>query len=585
MPNEPKNNMNKKNKKEPNSKSMPHYTAVAIIAVLGILAYYNSIIKGIFIWDDFSLVVNNQFIKDFSHLKGIFTTHLFHAGKAYSNFYRPLQSLSFMLDYHFWKLNPIGYHLVNVVMHILNAILVYFLVWFVSKRKDAGLFTGILFCIHTVLSGPVNYIAARADLLCTMFFLISMNLYVAYKESHMQRRPYLMYIGSLLAFLFALLSKEMAFVIPFVFLFYLACFSDEKVRLVKSRPALIWVFLIVIAIYGYLRATVLNFSAGNMIETTTAGIPLYNRLLTTSKVIMVYFKLLLMPIGLHTEWYIEPARSFMQNEVFLSVVGLFIIGCFSWFLYSTSRVKLFFLGWFFIWLLPYSNIYPLPYFMGEGSLYIPSIGLFALLSMYLSEMSRKSKIWLYAVVSVVIFLTGFYGFLTVKDSQKWFDSIKFWSQTVKYAPKSYKANLELGTAYAKNGDYKNAEPYLKRALELNPKDHATHNNLGNVYKLTGQLGKAEEEYKKAIQLNPEHANSYGNLANIYFRMEKYEEAVANYKKAIELNQYMPEFYMNLGLLYHKRGMMQEARDSFDKVLQIDPGNQKAQELLKSVDKQ
>jgi len=565
-----KNEMNRKIKKEIDRKFMPHYIPLAIIAIAGFIVYYNSIIKGIFIWDDNFLVINNPVIKDFSHIKDIFATHLFYGSRSYSNFYRPLQSLSFMVDYHFWKLNPLGYHLVNVAVHILNSIGAYFLVYLISKRKDVSLFTGLLFCVHTVLSGPAAYISARADLLSAFFFLISMILYVLYKEGYFKGYGFLIYLGSLSTFLLGLLSKEIAFVVPFVFLFYLFCFSNEKMRLEKSRRNLIWVFFIIIAIYGYLRFTVLSFTEGKLIETTTAAIPLYNRLLTTSKVIMVYLRILLFPVGLHIEWNIEPAMSFMQDEVFLSMVGLFIIGCFSYFLYKTSKVKFFFIGWFFVVLLPYCNIYPLAYFMGDGWLYIPSMGFFALLSMYLSDLSKRSKIWLYVVSIMFLFLIFFYSLLTIKKGEEWADPVKFWSQTVKFSPKSYKAHLELGVVLAKKGLYQDAEKEMQKALELNPRDYAGYSNMGNIYKIKGDFKKAEEAYKKSIELNPKHANSYSNLGNIYLQANRYDEAIDCYKKAIELNPYMADFYRNLSIAYKSKGMIQEGEASFKKAIELNP---------------
>jgi len=570
MPREFKNNMNRKIKKEINTKITPHYIVVIIIAIAGFIVYYNSIIKGIFIWDDNFLVINNPVIKDFSHIKDIFTTHLFYGGKAYSNFYRPLQSLSFMIDYHFWKFNPFGYHLINVITHILNSVMAYFLVYLISKKRDVSIFTGLLFCVHTVFSGPVNYISARADLLNTFFFLISMISYVLYKEGYFKGYGFLIYLSSLSTFLLALLSKEIACIVPLIFLFYLFCFSNEKMRLEKSRRNLIWVFFIIIAIYGYLRFTVLSFTEGKLIETTTAAIPLYNRLLTASKVIMVYLRILLIPTGLHIERYIEPARSFMQDEVFLSMVGLFIIGCFSYFFYKTSKIKFFFIGWFFIWLVPYSNIYPLPYFIGEGYLYIPSIGFFALVAMYLSELSKKSKIWLYVVNVMLFFLIVFYGSLTIKEAEKWSDPVKLWSNTAKYSPKSYKAHLELGVALAKKGLYQDAENQMQKALELNPRDYAGYNNIGNIYKVKGDFKKAEEAYKKAIELNPKNANSYSNLGNIYLQANRYDEAIDCYKKAIELNPYMANFYKNLSIAYKSKGMIQEGEASFKKAIELNP---------------
>jgi len=604
--------MQKTQKIQPVVKIIPHYLIAILISGIGLLAYHRSLFKGIFLFDDDALIVDNPLIKNFSYAKDLFTTHLFYGSGTYSNFYRPIQALSFMVDYKLWGLNPFGYHLVNILIHICAAICVYFFIYLISKKQDAALITGLLFCVHTVLSWPVNYVASRADLLSVFFILTAAISYVLYKE----RRNFLLFLSSLACFILAILSKEVAVVLPLILLLYLrCCFKRDRAR-EKESPNLIWIFFVIVIIYALLRATVLDFAKGKLLETTTGMIPLHIRLLTTSKVFMIYLRLLLLPTGLHMEWNIEPAVSFLQEEVFLSVAGLFIIAGFAWFLFKVSKLKFFAIAWFFVTLLPYSNIFPLNYFMGEGWLYMPSIGFLALIAMYLSELRKKSKASSALVTCVVIFLVIFYGVLTVKRADVWANPIKLYNEVLKYSPDNTKARINLGVLLAKSGSYEEAEKKYNEAIKLipndpgvhtnlgtvyankemydmaleefkkavatNPDDYVTHNNIGVIYKKKGDIENAMQEYKKALELNPLYPLTHNNIGNIYLESGRYDDAIESYKKAIDIDPYNASFYGNLGKAYRDKGMPDEAMESFKKALKLDPNNKEAMDGLNTI---
>ncbi len=611
-----KKRRNNKSKPQENSsaKALPHYIFILPIVIIGFLVYYKSLF-GSFVFDDKALIVDNPFIKNFGYLKDIFTTHLFKGSGVYSNFYRPIQSLSLMIDYHFWGMNPLGYHLTNVFLHIFNSLLVYSLVSTLTNKKEIGFTAGIIFSVHTVLSGPVNYIPARDNLLGTFFFLVSFVLYIRYFNAK-NRFGVLFLLGAFFSFLVSLLSREANFMVPILFLFYLYCFSGNKRNTEKRKPTLIWLFFIVLGIYSCLRFTLLDFTEGKLLETTTGMIPLHLRLFTTSKVLMIYLRLLLLPIGLHMEWNIAPAMSFVQDEVFLSLVGVAIIAIFAFYLFRASRLKFFFFGWFFILLFPYSNVFPLNYFMGEGWLYTPSIGLFALAAVYLYELSLKSKIWRCAVIFLVSSMVLFYGFLTFRRADVWADPIKLYTEVLRYSPNNTKARINLGVILAQAGDYdtalakyKEAAELLpddagvhaslgsvyagkkmydvafeefKQAIELNPKDYVVYNNLGILYKQKGNIRKAMEHYSKALEINPSYPLTYNNIANIYLETNQYDAAIRFYKKAITIDPNKAAFYANLGKAYKGKGMMNKAEEAFSQAVRLDPNHEEAAAMLRGL---
>jgi len=350
---------------------------------------------------------------------------------------------------------------------------------------------------------------------------------------------------------------------------------------------------------------VLNFSQGRLLETTTAPIPLYNRLLTTSKVIMIYFRLLLLPIGLHMEWNIEPARSLIQDEVFLSVGALIIVGIFAYFFSRTSKLKFFMISWFFITLLPYFNIFPLAYFMGEAWLYLPSAGFFALFAMYLYEIARRSKLWSYTVIGIVVSAILFYSILTIRRAGVWADPINLYAEVLKYSPNNTKARINLAAILQRKGldseaiskyteatslnpeettgyinlavlyfekkMYDEALEELKKVVALTPKDYVRYNDIGVCYRKKGDSKKAMEAYERALEINPEYSITYNNIGNVYRDLKQYDAAISSYKKAIELEPDKAVFYRNLGTVYKAKGMLEQASVAFEKAseLQLD----------------
>jgi len=588
----------KKEKKQSPERLIPHYLTLITIIIIGFIVYHNSLKCG-FVFDDNVLITDNPLIKNFSYIKDIFTTHLFHGSGVYSNFYRPIQSLSFMLDYHFWALEPAGYHIVNVLIHILNAIFVYYLIYLISKKQDIAIITSLLFCVHTVFSIGVYYISSRADLLAGFFFLISAILYILFQRKH--GRGLFLHILSLFCFALSLLSKEVGLILPFILLFYISCFRREQKKTEKNLQSFIWTFLLILAIYIFLRSTVFNFAKERLLETTTGQIPIHLRLLTASKAFMIVLRLLLVPIGLHMEWSIEPATSFFQDEFFLSVVGLTVVGIFAYFLSRTSRLKFFFIGWFLIALIPHANIFPLNYFLVEMWLYIPSIGFFALLATYLSELKSRSRFLSSAVNCTVIVMVIFYGFLTVKRADVWAEPVKLYTEILRYSPENTKARInlgvilsksgsdakamelykevvdlgddakvhvELGNIYANKGMYDQALEEFQKAVEINPNNFVAHNNIGIIYRKKGQLENAMEEYRKALRVNPNYPLTYNNIGNIYLDRGQYDTAIEYYSKAVNLDPNKAGFYENLGEAYKKKGMPQESSKYFEKASEL-----------------
>src|SRR3990167_6766784 len=182
--------------------------AIIIIALIGILVYFNSLDNS-FVWDDKDLIVENPLIKNWTHLGDIFKKDLFYVAPEKSFYYRPIQSLSYVLDYSIYRLKPKGYHIANISIHILNAVLIYFLILAFTKNKIVSFCASAVFVVHPVYTSAVTYISGRGELLVTLFLLASFLLFIRCKNFNNPWQIFL-YLLSLICYVCSLLSKESA---------------------------------------------------------------------------------------------------------------------------------------------------------------------------------------------------------------------------------------------------------------------------------------------------------------------------------------------------------------------------------------
>src|SRR3989304_9471218 len=200
-----------------------------LISLFSILLYLNAT-YGKFVYDDFKIIVENCFIKEWKYFPKIFTQDYFTISGEMS--YRPIVTISYFIDYAIWRLNPFGFHLTNVILHTLNAVLFYFLLNTVLQNKKIVLFSTLFFVTHLALVETINAVGYREDLLSAPFLLVSLIYFIKsdnllYNKND-KRQFTLYYAISLIAYLCALFSKEMAITFP-ALLFLFVVFSDQKI--------------------------------------------------------------------------------------------------------------------------------------------------------------------------------------------------------------------------------------------------------------------------------------------------------------------------------------------------------------------
>jgi tetratricopeptide (TPR) repeat protein len=531
---------------------------IILIAACGFLVCANSL-NGAFIWDDEGLIKDNIYIKSFSHLPAVFSRNIEAGIEGNSAFYRPLSIFSFMVDYSLWKLNPLGYHFVNTLLHVLVGLCLYWLVNVLFKDRLSSFLTAIIFLLHPVHTETVFYISDRPDLLAVFFMLLCFIFYL----KHLEQRKVRTYIFTVLTTVFALLSKESGVLIPLILLLY--HFSFKK----KLKYGAYFSVAGITFLYVLLKITLLKSSLtqGEWIFSIFSRVPGFFVAITS------YFRLLLLPFNLHME-YGQKIFPWIHPKAILGMV--ISVGLLTYAFKKRKEKKLVFFSilWFFLALLPVSNIYPLAFYMAEHWLYLPSIGVFLILGRVISRLYRIDK-YRKGVVAVTACLLVFYAVLTVKQADYWKEPIAFYKRTLKYAPNSARVYNNLGLAYKEKGENENAIAAYSKAIDLDSKDVYAYNNLGVIYADMGKKWEAENLYERAVELEPQFVEAYNNLGALYKDNGREKEALRLLKRAIEINPEFEGAYVNLGIMLRKMGRYGEAIALYKKAIGINPVYAKA----------
>lgn len=536
------------------SKKKKLFLFAALIVLLGLAVYSNSF-KGQFLWDDLYLVQNNPYIKDWSYLTEIFTSSLKTSGGEATNFYRPIQVFTYLIDYSLWQLNVTGYHLTNVLLHILVALGIYWLIQILFANRFLSFLTALFFVVHPIHTEAVAYISGRADLLAAFFML---SCFILYLKNLDAKRVTLTILMSL-SYVLALLSRENSLILPVLLLLYHYTFK----KAVYKKP---FALIISIAI-GYVLWRWALLQTG--LPQISSGTTLLERIPGFFVAITNYIGLLLAPFNLHME-YGGILFNFTDPKAMVGIFLLFFLLVYAFKKREQDRLTFFSVGWFFIALLPSSNIYPINAYMAEHWLYLPSIGFFLILARFFTALFRNKK-FIFSAITLTVVLLAFYSFLTIRQNSYWREPVDFYKRMIRYAPYSSRLYNNLAMAYHKIGKKDELIELLQKAIEMEPGNVVAYNNLGNAYKDIGKYKEAVRSYKKAIEIAPNYAGPYYNLSLIYADIEKKdEEAIALLTKAIEINPYFPQAYHKIGLIYFNQGEKDKAVALLKKALKINP---------------
>ncbi len=497
-----------------------------LIVILGLAVYANSL-EGKFLWDDEALIEKNARIRDWSNIPKIFSETIGAGTKVNFSSYRPIQIFTYMIDYSLWRLNPKGYHITNTLLHILAALSLFWLISIIFKDNLLSMFTSILFVVHPIHTEAVTYISGRADCLAAFFMLLCFAFYIKQLNS----KSLITYILMLLSYILALLSRENSLILPALLLLYHYAFN-KKLN-VKNFTSILGILFA----YILLRATIFIPSTNTHSFTFSQRLPGFFAAITN------YLKLLILPFNLHMEYGLK-LFSFQNPKVILGIILLFSLLIFAFKKKTKNNMLFFSMFWFFIALLPSSNLYPINAYMAEHWLYIPSIGFFLIFAKVLTYLYRTKDLKIPAII-FIISLIAFYSFLTIEQNNYWKEPLAFYERTLKCAPDAARPYYNLGKTYVDMGRKKEAIPLFERAIEIDPNYVGAYNNLAVGYYEEGKKQKALPLLKKALEINPNYAEAHSNLAIVYYYKNEHNLAIKHCDKAIELGHSISPKFLEL----------------------------------------
>lgn len=485
-----------------------------------------------------------------------------------------MRSITYAVDYQFSGLNPLGYHISNIILHIITSLLIYLTISALSGNSRIAFFAALLFAVHPVHTDSVAYISGRRDILSTLFYILGFYLFL---ESRKKKQSKLL-ILSLAAYLLAIASKEMAVTLPAIFFAYdlISSLPDEGSlanrlsnalkKIISSYKIFYLTFLVPAILFTCYK--VLLKSPSN--KEGFYGGDLYIQFLTVSKILFYYIKLLFFPINLIADYSFNSfplSQSLLEPETILSLMALCAIAFLTLRLLCKNKIMAFSLIWFFVTLLPVCHIFPHHELLAEHYLYLPSFGFVLLIALSLERLltSARWRYYIYISFTLVIIL---FSTRTFYRNYDWKNSYTIWKKTVKTVPNCVRAVNNLGVEYFKRKDLKQAKALHQKALQIQPVYEKAYYNLGNVYRTEQNFNRAIEMYKKAAQLNPKNFRAYNNLGNAYAMQKRYDEAKKAYLSVLKLKPRYAEAHNNLGNVYRSLGKTDLAISHYKKAIAI-----------------
>jgi len=603
-----------------------HLIAVPTICILCIIIYSNTL-HSPFVFDDTDKITENSHIR----LTSLDFQRLYDIGfSSISN--RPVVHISFALNYCFGRYDPAGYHLVNITIHLISGLLVYFLSLAIFSRillspaqplnrSTTGqiflmsLFSALLFIAHPLQTQSVTYIVQRMNSMSVMFCLLALFLYDRGRIARISGSRWTLFFGSFMSWIMALGSKEIAVTLPFIVLLYeWYFFQDLDTAWLKRNIKYFLVPGVLLCLLAFIYLGI-NPIGKILAFYEHKDFTMWERVLTQFRVIIFYVSLLLYPhpLRLNLDHHITTSHSLVDPITTLLCL-VTILGLMGLAFYIARRNRLISFGilWFFINLAVESSVIGLAMIF-EHRLYFPMLGFALIVSYLVFHFLSNRRSWA-IIISAVIVLS--LGTATHLRNRVWQDGISLWSDAVSKNPQSYSghnnlgvdlskqdrteeairhfsealrikpeyaiAHTGLGFALAKQGKTAEAISHFFEALRIDPLHVVAHTNLGNVFFAQGRLEKAISYYSRALQINPEYAEAHNNLGNALDKQGRATEAIKHFSEALRINPECSNTYYNMGIALGNLGRVDKAISYYRKALQIHPDFMEAHNNLGSI---
>jgi tetratricopeptide (TPR) repeat protein len=536
-----------------------------LLAVLAITAaiYFPFLDNAFTNFDDNVYVTQNSLVtgQTLTKMYDIITTQV--AGN-----HHPVTIFSFLVNFRLSGLEPYSYHLVNLVLHLLDTLLVFLLVKMLFKgRIEIALITALLFGIHPMHVESVAWVSARKDLLYVFFFLIGLMTWLKYQET----KKVIFYFGSLVLMFLSCASKPAAVVFPlmlFIFDYFRQRLFHWKV-IVEKIP-----FFGVSVFFGMLT---LEAQAASEAIGTFENFGFFHRLMLACYGLMMYLVKMIVPTNLSAlHPYIDLSKG-LPAIFYLSVVFVSALVVLIFFSLSKTRILAFTFLFYLISLVLVLQFMAVGQaIIAERYTYLAYIGPFILIGYgyrHLVMSNNRQLVGLkLPVQGILILYVVFLAYSTYERNRVWKNSETLWGDVIEKYPDNWYAYQGRANYYFENNEIEKSLADYYKVSTLEPAKADGFIGLGKVYRNTNQTPKALEAYNKAMRIDSFNSYAYNNRGNIYFDMEEYDLALADYKKSLSLKPNESTTYNNLGSIYVKKAAYTAALENYSRSLELDPLN-------------
>ncbi|MFP6621677.1 MAG: tetratricopeptide repeat protein [Pirellulaceae bacterium] len=545
------------------SRSRQWALAIGILAVT-LVAYLPATGCG-YIWDDDDYVLENRTLRSAAGLQRIWCE----IGATPQ--YYPMVHTSYWIEYHIWGLHPTGYHLVNILLHAFNAILLWKILRFL--QVPGAFLAGLLFALHPVHVESVAWITERKNTLSGCFYLLSAWCYLrCMLAPDGQKHVGKLYALSLLLFIAALLSKSVTATLPAALLLILT-WKRRRFEWEDVTP------LVPMLAAAIPMAMITSWVEKNLVGTMYLNwdLSVVDRCLIAGHATWFYAGKLLLPLQLtfiYPRWVIDPG---IWWQSLFPISALALVGLAWWQrqrLGTGPLVAILFFGGTLVPALGFVDVYPMRFsFVADHFQYLASIGLLTLaaaaFTSWAQRLAGEQNFFSSRTLGPGLLLVVL-GVLTWHNCGKYQDLDTLWSDTVNKNPGSQIAHTSLGTLRGDQGRFREARKLLQRAIKLDDEYAEAYNNLAIV---DGELGNMQQSYdhiQKAIQLQPGYAKAYFNLAIWFDHQANLPQAQAALEKALSLQPAFPQAHNRLGMVLFRLGKRKESLGHFQEALKLDP---------------
>lgn len=486
--------------------------------------------------------------------------------------WHPLTWMSHALDVSLFRLNPAGHHFTSVLLHIVNVCLLFLILMWATNRLGPSLFVAAVFGVHPINVESVAWVAERKNVLCTLFFFLTLWAYGWYAQKPSWKR-YLAVFGLFAA---GLASKPMVITLPFVLLLIdywplarVQGTTSEANKKPWSQLILEKVPLVVLSVASAVL-TMHAQQAGGAIR-SASDFSVGVRFANAANAYVMYLWHMIWPARL-APLYPHPGDSLPAWRALVAVFILIVITAFVLKFRSHRYLPV---GWFFFLgtLVPVIGLVQ----FGEAAMadryaYIPLIGIFVMIAFGVADATQKEKLKLIPALAVPAVLFALV-FVTHNQIGYWQSNVELWSHALAVTTNNFVAEDNLGGALILEGKEEQAHAHFESAALINPKDPMSHSNLGTYDLQHGQLSGAIQEYKAAIDLTSDPgllAQTYANLGAAYRAIGETGPAQDNYNHALQLNPNQFNAWLGLGLIAQKQGKLTEAITDLSRSVELQP---------------